>query len=333
MTGPDATIFRFDSATLPEDERFDRYRDLYANGSDAIRLGPDFAARVTAWASDRVTIYERDLHDVGHVRGAERAGQDGFDHLLLTLVADGAVEVDTGRGFAPVPAGSGVILDMQRPMRNRTRFARSYNIRIARDDFLATIGPVRNLHGTILSADGTALLIDYVALLLRRMDALNPPARRSAIDALFLLVAGALGAVTGAVERPATARDAMRLSRIRALIDAHIADPALGPDMIVQRADLSRATLYRLFKPYGGLTSHIQTRRLQLLLLALNDEAETRPFGELALDAGFRSEAHASRLFQKRYGIRPGQYRIERAAQGSTPVPLRAMQFLDDTMR
>ncbi len=334
MSVPDTTIFHFDSTTLPADDRFDRYRDLYANGSDAIRLGEDFAARITAWATDRVTIYERDLRDVGHVRGPDRAGQDGFDHLLLTLVADGMVEVDTGRGFVPVPAGSGIVIDTSRAMRNQTRFARSYNIRIARDDFLATIGPARNLHGTVISADGTALLVGYVALVTGRMDTLTTPsARRSAIDALFLLIAGALGAVTGAAGSLVTPRDTARLSRIRALIDTHIADPDLGADMIVQQANLSRATLYRLFKPFGGFASHIQTRRLQLLLLALNDDAETRSFTELALDAGFRSEAHASRLFHKRYGIRPGQYRAERNAQGSTPLPLREMQFLDDTMR
>lgn len=334
MSGADGSILQFDSAALPPAERFDRYRDLYANGTDPQCLGPDFAAQVTAWSLDRVTIYDRVLHDVGHVRGPDRAGVDGFDHLMLTLVADGVLDVDTGRGFVSVPAGCGIVLDISQPMRNRMRYAHAYNVRIARDDFLATIGPLRNLHGTVMPADRSALLVDYVALLTRTVDMLAAPARRSAIDAMFLLVAGALGGgAGGGVTSPASVRDTARLSRIRTLIDTHIADPDLGPDLIVHHAQLSRATLYRLFKPFGGFASHIQTRRLQLLLLALNDDAETRSFGELAHATGFRSEAHASRLFQRRYGMRPGHYRSVRAAQADAVVPMREMQFLDDTIR
>lgn len=330
---PESSVFQFDSTLIAPDKRFDRYRDLYANGSDAVRMGPDFQARVTAWPHDRVTIYERILHDVGHVRDTGRAGVDGFDHMLLTLVADGVLEVDTGRGFVPVPAGCGIVIDMRLAMRNRMRFARSYNIRIARDDFCATIGPTHNLHGTLLPIDRTTLLVDYVALLTRTMDVLAIAARRSAIDAMILLVAGTLGPMAGALESPAAVRDAARLSRVRALIDTHIADPDLGPDLIARHADLSRATLYRLFKPFGGFTGHIQTRRLQLLLLALNDDTEIRSFGELALNAGFRSEAHASRLFYNRYGMRPGHYRSVRASQADPILPMREMQYLDDSIR
>lgn len=333
MTGSNGSLFRFDSATLPTAERFDRYRELYANGSDPLCLGPDFAAQVTGWSLDRVTIFERFLRDVGHIRGLDRAGVDGFDHVMLTLVADGVLEVDTGRGFVSVPAGCGIVLDISLAMRNRMQFARAFNVRIARDDFCATIRPLRNLHGTFMPADRTRLLVDYVTLLTRTMHMLTAAGRRSAVDAMFVLVAGALGGGTGSSTSPASMRDAARLSRIRTLVDTHIADPDLGPDMIVHHAQLSRATLYRLFKPFGGFASHVQTRRLQSLLTALNDDTETRSFGDIALDTGFRSEAHASRLFQRRYGMRPGQYRSERAAQANAVVPIRAMQFLDDTIR
>ena len=333
MSGSSGSLFQFDSATLPPAERFDRYRDLYANGSDALCLGPDFAAQVTGWSFDRVTIFERVLRDVGHVRGLDRAGVDGFDHVMLTLVADGMLEVDTGLGFVPVPAGCGIVLDISLAMRNRMQFARAFNVRIARDDFCATVGPLRSLHGTIMPADRTALLVDYVTLLTRTMDTLTAAGRRSAIDALFVLVAGGLGGGTSGSTSPASMRDTARLSRIRALIEAHIADPDLGPDMIVHHAQLSRATLYRLFKPFGGFAGQIQTRRLQSLLAALNDDTETRSFGEIALDKGFRSEAHASRLFQSRYGMRPGQYRSQRAAQADAEVPMREMRFLDDAIR
>lgn len=337
MTAPEpdistAALLQFDSTMLPPAERFAAYRDLYNGGTDADQLGPAFHARVDAWSLDRVTLFERHLNDVGHSRSRERATGDAFDHFILTFVVSGDVQVDTGRGFVTIPAGGGIVVDARQSMRNRLRNAHIYSVRIARDQFNAVIGPSRKLHGMTMSVDRTTLLIDYLQAMTRRIGSLDMASAGHAVDALFALIMGALEPITSTVDLPAVVRDAARFSRVRALIDAHIADPDLGPDMIVERADLSRATLYRLFKPHGGITAHIRLRRLQLLLMAIVDELDTRSFADLAIAWGFRSEAHASRLFQQRYGVRPGQYRSAWAAQADPVLPLREMRLLDATI-
>lgn len=325
-------LLQFDSDALPPAERFAAYRDLYNGGADAVRLGADFRVRLKGWSLGRVTLFDRHLNDVGHDRTRERAMSDAFDHFVLTFVVAGEVEVDTGQGFVAIAPGSGIVVDARQSMRNRSSHAHVYTVRIARDQFNAVIGPSRSLHGMGMPAGRTALLIDYLHAMTRRIDAFDISSVGHAVDALFALIMGALEPMTDTVDLPAVVRDAARFSRVRALIDAHIADPDLGPDLIAERADLSRATLYRLFKPHGGITAHIRLRRLQLLLMALVDELETRSFAELAIAWGFRSEAHASRLFKQRYGVRPGQYRSAWNAQADPVLPLREMRLLDTTI-
>jgi AraC-like DNA-binding protein len=79
---------------------------------------------------------------------------------------------------------------------------------------------------------------------------------------------------------------------------------------IVQLTGMSRAGLYRLFEPQGGVARYIQLCRLQQLRERLDDRAfDDRPLAELAPMVGFSGESHAGRLFKQVFGIAPGAYR------------------------
>jgi hypothetical protein len=51
-------------------------------------------------------------------------------------------------------------------------------------------------------------------------------------------------------------------SHIKRYIEQHLASPELSPASICAAFGLSRATLYRLFEPLGGIASSIRERRL-----------------------------------------------------------------------
>lgn len=325
-------FLQFDSDTLPEKARFRAYRELYAGGTDAEQLGPDFHARVSAWSLDRLTIFERHLNDVGHHRTPAHVAHDQFDHFTITLVIAGEVEVDHGAGFTRVPPGCGIIYDAHKPARNRFRRAHLYLLRVSRPVFQELASGQRDPNGALTKPGTTALLTDYVRVLLPRLNDLDLVGSGHAVDALFALVRGALQPARTAADTAARARDQARLTTIRALIEASINDPDLGPEMIVARSDVSRATLYRLFKPLGGINGYIRARRLHALRLSLMDPREQRTFAELALHWGFHSEAHASRLFVDHYGTRPGSYREGWRASRDTPAPVREMRFLEATI-
>nr|WP_249042663.1 AraC family transcriptional regulator [Sphingomonas carotinifaciens] len=154
------------------------------------------------------------------------------------------------------------------------------------------------------------------------------------MTALSALVAVALGkAVDEDSELLAARRATARIERIRALIDARLSDPDFTASEVIATSDLSRATLYRTFRPYGGLAGYIQLRRLERVRRALGDPRDERPFATIALDSGFESSSHCSRLFTDRFGVRPGAYRKMMALNTDTDDPRIAMRMWQAEVR
>ena len=326
MTAPDQ--WQFDSDELSPDDSFVRYRELYAPGADVVRLSRPFAAKVRAWRLHRGLLFDRRLRGVGHERDAARVQRDAFDHFTLTFVLSGDQAVDTGEGFRQLLPGEALLLDMMLPMRLRSYDAHIVTVSIARDRLAGAAGQLDGLHGAILTGPGAGLLGDYLRALVERIAALSDAAHEPAMTALSALVAVALGkAVDEDPELLAARRATARIERIRALIDARLSDPDFTASEVIATSDLSRATLYRTFRPYGGLAGYIQLRRLERVRRALGDPRDERPFATIALDSGFESSSHCSRLFTDRFGVRPGAYRQMMALDTDTDDPRIAMRM------
>ncbi|MGE5502336.1 MAG: helix-turn-helix domain-containing protein [Ignavibacteriales bacterium] len=105
------------------------------------------------------------------------------------------------------------------------------------------------------------------------------------------------------------AADVRRLNRATAFIEQNLASRDLTPEAVASAANVSRSTLYRLFKSRGGVRHYILQRRLSMASERLGDPAEFRQVGELAFDLGFVSEAHFSRAFRQAFGAPPGAFR------------------------
>ncbi len=97
-------------------------------------------------------------------------------------------------------------------------------------------------------------------------------------------------------------------------IRSHLASPDLSPDLIANEIGVSRATLYRMFAPHGGIMRSIQERRLLAVRAALSDPLETRRLSRLATDFGFRGKVHFSRAFRAQFGVTASEFRAEQVA-------------------
>ena len=89
-----------------------------------------------------------------------------------------------------------------------------------------------------------------------------------------------------------------------ALVDDHLGEPGLSPAWIAERLNVSRATLYRAFAPYGGVTRFIDDRRLQnawLLLTAPDDLS----LGEIAARCGYPGRTRLVQAFSDRFAVTP----------------------------
>nr|WMC98984.1 AraC family transcriptional regulator [Aminobacter aminovorans] len=91
---------------------------------------------------------------------------------------------------------------------------------------------------------------------------------------------------------------------MRRLIEANVPEPDLGPEFLCQRLGMSRAKLYRLFEPIGGVGAYIQQRRLTRAYHALTDPAQAHLYvGIIAARCGFGSASVFSRAFRQAFGL------------------------------
>lgn len=330
-----SVLFSFSTDDLPEAERFDTYRKLYAGGTDAIQTGPGFHAHIRAVSLGCIVAFDRRLHAIAHERTAERVRQSGFEHFTVQLNVSGRFLADAGKGAKPVEPGQIVLFDMTQPMRNEAEQAHILTFSVAREVVESAVPDATSLHGRILSSEVCGLLADYMMSLVKRAPTLAPPAAAGATRVFATLLTSALSACT--VESALDSAAMTRRERARRHIEKNLASPDLGPDTIAQAIGVSRSTLYALFRPLGGVAKYIQARRLSRLRAALARPTETRMVAQLCYEAGFASESHASRAFKQIYGMPPGQFRasmydtprINTAAQNPTrPVFYDWVKFL-----
>jgi AraC-like DNA-binding protein len=292
------------------------YRELYATGADVAGLDGAFFAEVSGWRLAGILLFDRRLAGVAHERSAERVRRDQFDHFTIQLVVEGRFEVDAGEGFAPVTPGQVVLLDMTRPMRNRATATRVITASVSRAVVQAALGSTAGLHGRIIHPDKALLLADYMTSLAARASEIGevdlPAVSRAFID-LLTVAAGGVELSRGADLRRL---EFARRESVKRFIEANLASD-LTADLIGEATGVSRATLYRIFQPDGGVGGVIQARRLVRLRAALGDPDDDRPLTDIAQDCGFKSESHMGRLFRKAFAISPGEYRRQVRAAGS----------------
>jgi AraC-like DNA-binding protein len=93
---------------------------------------------------------------------------------------------------------------------------------------------------------------------------------------------------------------------ITRFIEANLTSRELGIENIMRAFGLSRASLYRLFEPVGGVACYIRTRRLvrarnELTAPGLQDHR----IGPIAYRAGFKSIPAFNRAFREAFGETP----------------------------
>lgn len=99
------------------------------------------------------------------------------------------------------------------------------------------------------------------------------------------------------------------VDRARAFLDAHLSE-SIGLETVAHDAGTSLYHLCRVFREQTGLTMHAyRTRqRLGYVLDRLLD-GRAASLTDLALDMGFASHSHLSRVFQKQMGVPPSAIR------------------------
>ncbi|MDY0871372.1 helix-turn-helix domain-containing protein [Dongia rigui] len=140
--------------------------------------------------------------------------------------------------------------------------------------------------------------------------ALHPPTSLRIAGHAVDLLGIALADVIDSRPNPSPYR-ANLLRRIKDFIEENLHEPLLRVETVAAKYRISTRYLAMLFRADGTTFSDfLRQRRLDRCRRQLEDRgAARRQIGEIALGAGFTSQAHFSRLFRATYQKTPRQYR------------------------
>lgn len=329
----DFLLLRFDSADLPEAERFPSYASAMVNFDVARIDAAPFRAAARVWRVGGLVIARvQRWNPLRYTRNAGRIARDDADHFYINFHGSGWVEAETARGTAQGGAGSVLAIDMRQPCSFVSESRHQISVAIPRRLLAPRLGG-RDPHGLIAEGGMAPLLGRTLEAVVASVDALDL-GHGEAIERLVVdLVAETL---TDAMRSPEARRagDAMVADRARAFMEAHLAE-TIDVATICDRIGVSRSRLYRAFGDRGGVLRQLQQCRLRRMRALLENPAETRAIGDLAALCGFASKAHFARSFRREHGVTPGAYRAKCLQAALEPPATRteAARVFGETVR
>ncbi len=314
---PKLPFSRFTTGNLSSREQFDAWHDSISVIFDVAplaqqRVDTGFQASVRAYHLGGLLVSQVDFDGQRFFRDKRRAIADGLDHYLVQLYATGGLVGACGDRERVLRAGDVQILDLAQPNVTSAKASGTVAIVVPRDTLRRALPRAGDLHGLVLRGDsGTGgLLADYMRALVARADTITMADAPMIAQATTDMIAACSHSTVETVERARTAIEMTMLERIQRHISSELHSPDLHTEALCGLFGVSRARLYRLFEPLGGVASYIQEQRLGRAYTELSNSARNhRRIYEIAFELGFSSEAHFSRVFRSTFGLSPSDVR------------------------
>lgn len=307
---------RVSARELAPEDNFEGWRqtlgglfDINLNGVGGVG---SFRADLASYFMGSIVLGTGDSTAQRYERNSRTIARSGIDPFLIQLYTRGGFEGAAGGKEMTVRAGDVCVFDMAREL---TTFSpRSANITLVVPPALLApfVKDADSLHGTVLSGRSPlgGVLADHMRALHERIERLSLAEAVSLADGTVSLIAACVGPHADRPDSVGTALDSALLFQIRRYIESDIRSAKLTADALCGRFALSRAALYRLFEPFGGVAKYIRKRRLYHSLLEITSAANAhRLISEIAFDLGFTNESDFSRAFRAAYGVTPREAR------------------------
>jgi len=245
-----------------------------------------------------------------------RCASRGAERFAISLKIEGSASGLAGDGPMQTGPGDVLFVDLTQALAMRESapegFAGGVTLWTARERILPLVLNENALHGLVLKADEPAGAV--IGATLRAFAKMVPDMRLADFDALAEgLIALAAKSAAPAVQGHGDAAASPPLATfvtVRRYIDRNLASPDLSAEQVAAEFHLSRASLYRLFEPAGGVARYIRKARLRRAFQEITaPEFSNRRIGHIAASLGFKNVSAFSRVFHEAYGVTPGEAR------------------------
>lgn len=307
-------VFTMDADAGAPAEQLEIWRSATAPLFDSSPVAADdapFAASIRSYSIGPL-LFGRTSSVAQHfVRDSKVVASSGVDHLFVQLYVSGGYRGTTSAGPIAVEPGDISVLDLAESFETvATGAFDNLNLIVPRA-MLAQAGiDVEPLHGLVLRREHalTQLLGNHFVALDGLADSMTVADGEAAADVAFSLLVASLRHAPERADRIAI--DPV-VSNARRFIESHLADPDLNADRIARECAMSRASLYRLFEPMGGVAAYIRLQRMRRALFELSrtDGADAR-VAAVAMRCGYENATSFTRAFQASFGVPPTAVRL-----------------------
>jgi len=268
----------------------------------------DFRFGFSAWHFGSLVLGVSQSDRIKFWRSPQTIARSGIDHYLVQVYEQGSFRSHVEGQDMVVDTGDVWIVDLSRSVKNDDVSFRSTNLAIPRNVLAPLLRDPDAVHGMKLSPSSAIgrLLSRYLIDLSRQAKTMTPEEATSVARSTAHLIAGCVGP---SIEAKPLARHGVGtavLGNIKAHIEMELPNRELGPEYLCRRFAVSRATLYRLFKPYDGVQGYIRQRRLARCFREIAaPQNMSRRISDIAGQLGFTDGASFSRAFREAFGISP----------------------------
>lgn len=303
--------YRFSTLDLPPQQQFEAWRALNSSIADmlpaAVSTAPGFSAEINAFHLGNMIVSRESFDGLRFEVGAAAIRRGSIDHWILGLYKSGSSLTLTDDRVSRNTLGTVSMRSLTRPFSGESTAVDMLFVYIPRDLFPQHAAQLDRLNGICLEGPLVRLLSDFLVLLFRELPTLTADEASRIAQTLQSMIVNCLVSQCAPSNEADLAIQSTMLERARRLIQSNIQSPSLSPQTLSTALGISRATLYRLFEPLGGVGREIRKQRLLASHRELIDPSNRRRIGEIAEGYGFNSATDFARSYRQQFGIAPSQ--------------------------
>lgn len=297
-------------SNIPPEQRLDAWQATFGKAHAIATEKPSaFNAELSTVAVDAMLVHRMTATVQSVQRTPDMIRRDGMDHFVLHLCSS-AMNVSTHDRDIAIPGGAVSVNDLAQPYaRSAAPERQSVSLIFPRDIIAGKLAATDGLHGVVLQQGAGALMIAHMQALAEGARYITREGAAAAAEATAELFAACVLSTPDNIARARAPLEAAALMRAKRFIELNLADRNLSPERVGGAINVSRATLFRLFAPLGGVAHYIQDRRLTLVRRELARRHGHQTIAEIGYKFGFGSDVHLSRAFRRKFGLSPTEIR------------------------
>ncbi|WP_273727662.1 hypothetical protein [Brucella gallinifaecis] len=228
--------------------------------------------------------------------------RSGIDQILLQVILSGEFRGNFDGIDITAQVGDIVIMDYAKPFELQVSDGRTHSFAFDRT-IISRILNAQSLHGSIIR--GKTPLGIMLANMISTSLVIASNSSHVDTQSLEVDVIEFIGKSLSKQNRNIVLPNEIQKQTIIDFIDENISSIDLGPSSIIERFNISRAHLYRLFESNGGVSKLIWERRLNAAYMEISNLSEEQKISvkSISYKYGCTDPAQFSKRFYNRYSF------------------------------